>query len=61
MKTKIYLVTNINDNPNKAYIGKTKNSRENNHKKAFGNNIKYNIIDEVESLNRNDWEPLETK
>ena len=25
MKTKIYLVTNINDNPNKAYIGKTKN------------------------------------
>jgi hypothetical protein len=61
MKTKIYLVTNINNNPTKAYIGKTKNSREYNHKKTFGNNIKYNIIDEVGSLNRDQWEPLETK
>jgi len=61
MKTKIYIVTNIDNNPNKVYIGKTKNSREYNHKKTFGDNIKYNIIDEVKSLDRNQWEPLETK
>lgn len=31
--TKIYLVSNIDNDPNKVYIGKTKNSREYNHKK----------------------------
>jgi hypothetical protein len=61
MKTKIYIVSNIDNDPNKVYIGKTKNSREHNHRKTFGDDIVYNIIDEVESLNRNDWEPLETK
>lgn len=61
MKTKIYIVSNIDNDPNKVYIGKTKNSREHNHKKTFGDNIIYNIIDEVESLDRNDWEPIETK
>lgn len=61
MKTKIYVVSNIDNDPNKLYIGKTKNSRESKHKKTYGNSIKYIIIDEVESLNRKDWEPLETK
>ena len=59
--TKIYLVTNINNDPNKVYIGKTKDSRENKHKKSFGSQITYTYIDEVNSLNKEDWEPLETK
>jgi len=59
--TIIYLVTNINNNPNKVYIGKTKDSRENKHKKSFGSQITYTYIDEVNSLNKEDWEPLETK
>jgi hypothetical protein len=59
--TKIYLVSNINSDPNTVYIGKTKNTRKYNHKNIFGDNIKYDIIDEIKSLNRKDWEPLETK
>lgn len=59
--TKIYLVTNIDNDPNKVYIGKTKDSRENKHKKTFGSQITYTYIDEVNSLNKEDWEPLETK
>lgn len=60
--TKIYLVTNIDNDPNKVYIGKTKNStRELNHKARFGPQITFNYIDEVNSLDHNDWEPLETK
>lgn len=58
--TKIYLVTNIDNNPNKVYIGKTKNSRKNKHKKTFGSQITYTYIDEVDSLNKEDWEPLES-
>jgi len=58
--TKIYLIENINNNPNKVYIGKTKTTREQNHKSKFGLQIKYNIIDEINSLNHKDWEPLET-
>jgi hypothetical protein len=59
--TKIYLVSNIDNNPNKVYIGKTKNSREANHKHKFGNQIKYEYIDEVNSLDQKEWEPIETK
>jgi hypothetical protein len=58
--TKIYLVTNCYGDPNKVYIGKTKNSRKNNHKKTYGSYIIYTYIDEVNSLNRKDWGPLET-
>ena len=58
--TKIYLVTNINNDPNKVYIGKTKASREYDHKKTFGSQITYTYIDEVNSLDHNDWEPLES-
>lgn len=62
MDTKIYLVTNIDNNPNKVYIGKTKNSkiREQEHRRKFGENIIYNEIDEINSLNKNDWEPIES-
>lgn len=58
--TFIYLVTNCYGDPNKVYIGKTINSRYQNHKKTYGNDIEYNVIDEIESLNRKDWSKLET-
>jgi hypothetical protein len=60
--TKIYLITNIDSNPNKVYIGKTKNPKRRliEHHQKYGYGILYSIIDEVKSLNRYDWEPLET-
>ncbi len=60
MLTKIYLITNINDDPNNVYIGKTKGNRERDHIHTYGNNITYVYIDEINSLDREDWEPLET-
>lgn len=59
--TYIYLVENIDNNPYKVYIGKSKGKwRENRHKQKYGHNIIYTEIDEVNSLNYKDWEPLET-
>ena len=58
--TFIYLVENCYNDPNKVYIGKTKNSREKDHKITYGDQIEYNIIDEIFSLNRKDWKPIET-
>ncbi len=58
--TKIYLVTNCYNNPNWVYIGKTKNNREKNHQNKFGDQIEYTEIDEINSLEHKDWEPLET-
>jgi hypothetical protein len=58
--TKIYLVSNIDNNPFKVYIGKTKNSRELDHKRTFGNQIIYSYIDEVDSFYREDWKSLES-
>lgn len=58
--TKIYLVENCYGEPNKVYIGKTKNSRKKAHENKFGVNIKYTIIDEIDSLYVNDWKPLES-
>lgn len=57
--TKIYLVSNCYGDPNKVYIGKTKNSRIISHKQKFGKQIKYVYIDEINSLNKKDWKPLE--
>jgi hypothetical protein len=64
---KIYLITNCFNDSNKVYIGKTKNyigqnknSRKNSHKKTFGKDIIYDYIDEIESSEQKDWEPLET-
>jgi len=58
--TKIYLVTNCYGDPNKVYVGKTNNTRKPVHVKTFGKQIKYDYIDEVNSLDYKDWEPLET-
>jgi hypothetical protein len=58
--TKIYLITNCYNDINKVYIGKTKNSREADHKRIYGSQIVYTYIDEVNSLDYKDWEPLET-
>jgi hypothetical protein len=57
--TKIYLVTNCYGNPNKVYIGKTINCRKNAHRCTYGNDTEYTYIDEINSLDRNDWKPLE--
>ena len=58
--TKIYLVENCFGDPNKVYIGKTKNCRELPHKLTYGKQIIYTYIDEVDSLDYKDWEPLES-
>lgn len=58
--TYIYLVENCYSDPNKVYIGKTKNSRENDHKRTYGKNIAYTIIDKVNSLERKHWKFLES-
>lgn len=62
--TKIYLVTNCYNNPNKIYIGKEKSeqrcSREYAHKSTYGKQIVFTYIDEVKGLKYKDWEPLET-
>jgi hypothetical protein len=67
MITKIYLVENCYNDPNKVYIGKTKNfngkrknSRKNAHTRTYGEYIIYNYIDEVNSVKRKDWKLLET-
>lgn len=60
MVTKIYLVSNINNDPYKVYIGKTKNTRQYKHTSKFGKGIEYTVIDEINSLDRECWEPLET-
>jgi hypothetical protein len=58
--TKIYLVTNCYNDPNKVYIGKTKTSRKLAHKYKFGSQITYDCIDEISSVDRKDWVPLES-
>jgi len=58
--TKIYLVENCYGDPNKVYIGKTKNrTRQNDHKIKYGKDIIFTYIDEIESLESKDWKPLE--
>ena len=58
--TKIYLVTNCYGDSNKVYIGKTTGSRKSKHTQTYGKHITYTYIDEIDSLFRKDWEPLET-
>ena len=58
--TSIYLIEGIDNSPYKVYIGKTKNSREYAHKHTFGPNIKYTVIDSINSLDHKDWKFIET-
>jgi len=60
-RTVIYLITNIDNNPFKAYIGKTTNLavRKSIHRSRFGSNTICDVIDEVNSTERKDWKPLE--
>ena len=59
--TYIYLVENCYGDSNNVYIGKTKgNWRECQHVKRFGPTAIFTIIDEIDSLSRKDWSPLET-
>jgi hypothetical protein len=64
MITHIYLIENIEPNTNKVYIGKTKdlhkNNRKNHHRWKLGKQIIYTYIDQVNSLERKDWEPIES-
>jgi hypothetical protein len=57
--TKIYLVENCYGDPNKVYIGKTKNCRKAKHLRTYGDKAKYFYIDEVDSLEYKDWIKLE--
>jgi hypothetical protein len=60
--TKIYLVENIEPGTNKVYIGKTKgNWRKSQHKRKYGSQIIYKEIDIIDSSNKVDWKPIETK
>jgi hypothetical protein len=61
--TEIYLITNIDNNPNKVYIGKSQDSkrRKSSHKRRFGFQITFDIIDSINSLERKYWKPLECK
>ena len=57
-KTYIYVYTK----GNQAYIGKTKNvsSRNSWHKNHGKTDWNYDLIDDVNSLKKEDWKPLET-
>jgi hypothetical protein len=60
--TKIYLITDIEEfDKYKVYIGKScrLEKREKEHRARFGNQIILTVIDEIESLSRKDWKPLE--
>jgi len=58
--TYIYLVTDCHNDPNKIYIGKTKNNRNADHKKLYGEYIKYTIIDKINPYDKKYWKYLET-
>ena len=55
----IYLITNIDNNPNNVYIGKSINKiwRKHAHNRTYGKNIVYSIIDEI---NSSIWEEIES-
>ena len=58
----IYIITNIDDNPNKVYIGKTIhiNYRRHFHHSKFGKNIIYSVIDQISFSNHKEWKFLES-
>tara|TARA_R110001592_G_scaffold39983_2_gene131457 strand:- start:7 stop:642 length:636 start_codon:yes stop_codon:yes gene_type:complete len=59
--TKIYLVSNCYGDINKVYVGKTINSsRKNDHKRKYGYNIKFKILEEIKGTNKELWKPRES-
>ena len=60
-ETKIYLITNITDNPYEIYIGQTKNpnTRLSNHRNKYHKDIKMTILDEIKTQSRQEWKQLE--
>jgi len=59
--TKIYIVLNCYGNPNQVYIGKTINkSRKNDHKRKYGYDVIFAILEEIEGTEKNVWKPRET-
>lgn len=63
--TKIYLVTNCYGKLNNVYIGKEKTkpnlyrNRKQDHIKTYGGCINFEYIDEINSIHKNEWKPLE--
>jgi hypothetical protein len=59
--TYIYLITNIDNNPNKVYIGKSNSPhlRKHYHNSKFGKDITFNIIDIILYKNKKEWEFFE--
>ena len=55
--THIYVITNIDNNPNKVYIGKSNNPkvRKHKHNSRFGDNIDIQIIDTIEYKDKIEW------
>jgi hypothetical protein len=60
--TYIYLIENIDNDPYKVYIGKSKDpiNRKSNHKITYGNSITCTIIDQIDTFDRKYWMPIET-
>jgi hypothetical protein len=59
--TKIYLVTDCYSDCNKVYIGKTINkSRKNDHKRKYGHDVNFIILEEIEGTDKNIWKPRES-
>lgn len=62
MNTYIYILENIDNDPNKVYIGKSidPNRRRNAHYCRFTKTINFKIIDTINSQDREIWKPIET-
>ena len=46
---------------NKVYVGKTINkSRKNDHKRKYGHDISFEILEEIEGTDKNIWKPRES-
>jgi hypothetical protein len=59
--TKIYIVMYCYEDYNKVYIGKTINStRINDHKRKYGYDINFDILEEIEGTDKNIWKPRES-
>ena len=53
--TKIYIVENCFNDVAKVYIGKTISSRFGAHRRTYGNDITYTVIEEIDSISREHW------